>query len=73
MFTRSKAKVHLNFIDFNEASEAWRANKKYVGNGTYKYVCSEITQSGNHCKNNCLLQSDYCKIHSKKHAKSINA
>ena len=25
-------------IDFDEASEAWRANKIYEGNGTYRYV-----------------------------------
>ena len=25
-------------IDFDEASEAWRANKKSIGNGMFKYV-----------------------------------
>ena len=25
-------------IDFNEASEAWKANKRSIGNGSYKYV-----------------------------------
>jgi len=25
-------------IDFDEASDAWRANKKSVGNGMFKYV-----------------------------------
>ena len=32
-----KALYEVN-IDFDEASEAWRANKKYIGNGTYKYI-----------------------------------
>ena len=26
-------------IDFDAASEAWRTNKKSVGNGFYKYIC----------------------------------
>ena len=25
-------------IDFDDASEAWRANKKSIGNGQYKYI-----------------------------------
>ena len=29
-------------IDFDESSLAWKANKKYVGNGTYKYICNGI-------------------------------
>lgn len=32
-----KALYEVN-IDFDEASEAWRANKKYIGNGSYKYI-----------------------------------
>ena len=40
MNTRSQPKLQLYEvnIDFDEASEAWRANKKYIGNGTYKYI-----------------------------------
>lgn len=26
-------------IDFDAASEAWKANKCYIGNGSYRYVC----------------------------------
>jgi hypothetical protein len=33
----NKALYEIN-IDFDEASEAWRANKKYIGNGSYKYI-----------------------------------
>ena len=25
-------------IDFDDASKAWRANKKSIGNGQYKYI-----------------------------------
>jgi hypothetical protein len=53
-------------IDFNEASEAWKANKKYIGNGFYKYVCCGITKTGNKCNRKSLDSVDFCKIHIKK-------
>ena len=28
-------------IDFDEASKAWRANKRSIGNGHYRYLCSK--------------------------------
>ena len=34
-------------IDFDGASEAWKANKKSIGNGSYKYVCSQKIKNGN--------------------------
>ena len=52
-------------IDFDEASEAWRANKKPVGNGCYKYICSKETSSGNRCKREAIAGCDFCKIHRK--------
>ena len=51
-------------IDFDEASEAWKANKKYMGNGTYKYICLQKTKAGNPCKKEALPSSDFCKHHS---------
>ena len=63
MLTRSKSVCHFNFIDFNEASRAWRANKKSIGNGSYKYICCGITKSGNHCRRESIIYSDYCKTH----------
>jgi hypothetical protein len=65
MFTRSKVKRYSNYIDFNEASDAWRANKQSVGNGSYKYICCLTTQSGNKCKRESTINSDYCKMHTK--------
>jgi hypothetical protein len=53
-------------INFDEASEAWRANKKYVGNGHYKYICCQKTKSGNQCKRESLKFCDHCKMHSPK-------
>jgi hypothetical protein len=53
-------------INFDEASEAWRANKKYIGNGHYKYICCQKTKAGNQCKRESLKFCDYCKMHSPK-------
>ena len=50
-------------INFDEASEAWRANKKCIGNGHYKYICLQKTKSGNQCKRESLKFCDNCKIH----------
>ena len=52
-------------INFDEASECWRSNKKYIGNGHYKYICCQKTKSGNKCKRESLKFCDYCKMHSK--------
>ena len=27
-------------IDFDDATKKWRSNKKSIGNGSYKYICS---------------------------------
>lgn len=69
METRSKAKKQLYQvnIDFDEASESWRKNKKSVGNGCYKYICLQKTKTGNSCKSNSEKNSDFCKIHQIKH------
>ena len=53
-------------IDFDEASAAWRANKKPVANGTFKYICCGITKTGNKCNRQPLLNSEYCKTHTNK-------
>ena len=67
MNTRSQAKKQLNMnlyevkINFDEASQAWRANKKCIGNGQYKYICIQKTKSGNQCKRESLKFCDNCK------------
>jgi len=50
-------------IDFDEASEAWRQNKKKQPNGCYKYVCMGITKKGDPCKRLALNVEDFCKMH----------
>jgi hypothetical protein len=62
----SKTALYEVNIDFDEASKAWKANKKYIGNGSYKYVCCGITKTGNKCNKQSLEFVDYCKMHMKK-------
>jgi len=50
-------------INFDEASEAWRVNKKSIGNGHYKYICIQKTKTGNQCKRESLKSCDTCKMH----------
>ena len=71
MNTRSQTKYNNSAvdevnIDFDEASSAWRSNKKPVGDGTFKYICCGITKTGNKCVREPLQNSEYCKIHTKK-------
>ncbi len=72
MLTRSKVICYSNVIDFDAAGDAWRANKKSVGNGSYKYICSQITKVGTCCKRESIINSDYCKMHTKPPPKSMN-
>jgi len=51
-------------IDFDEASEAWRANKKSIGNGQYKYVCSKMVND-KRCGCNIIANKEMCRKHSK--------
>ena len=52
-------------IDFDEASTAWKANKRPTGNGCYKYVCSKINKNNKCCSSKCLPGENYCKTHLK--------
>lgn len=57
------------FIDFNEASSAWKANKKSIGNGQYKYVCKIATKRGE-CNRETKPGKYCCSMH-KKHEANI--
>jgi hypothetical protein len=52
-------------IDFDEASEAWRQNKKHVGQGHFKYICTIplAKKHGEKCGNSCYKDSQYCWAH----------
>jgi hypothetical protein len=49
-------------IDFDDASVAWRSNKKSVGNGCYKYICP-AEKNGIKCGKTCYKESEYCWQH----------
>jgi len=68
MYTRSQAKydskaIYSVDIDFDEASDAWRSNKKSIGNGQYKYMCLAITKSGINCKRESIAGFNFCSMH----------
>lgn len=50
-------------IDFDYASKMWNANKKKLGNGTYKYVCGALTKVGKPCQRNPCKNHKYCSQH----------
>jgi hypothetical protein len=61
-FSQTKQKYNVE-INFDEASEAWKTNKKYIGNGSYEYICLQKTKAGNPCKKKALPTCDFCKLH----------
>ena len=74
METRSQTKYQNSAlfdvnIDFDGASEAWRYNKKSIGNGSYKYICCVSKQNGEKCGIKCVNAEEYCRIHLKKNKK----
>lgn len=62
MQTRSQTRSQTLHIDFDEASVAWKANKKSIGNGCYKYVCCSV-KNMKKCTRTCLAGENYCKTH----------
>jgi hypothetical protein len=42
--TFSKSGLDVN-IDFDLASKAWRANKKYMGDGSFKYIRNKYKEN----------------------------
>lgn len=60
----TKSKSNLEFVyDFDYASECWKSNKKYVGNGCYKYMCQGVTKKGKPCVRTALQGELNCKMH----------
>jgi hypothetical protein len=52
-------------VDFDEASKAWRENKKSIGNGSFKYICC-ADKNGKKCGIKCIDREIYCRSHYKK-------
>ena len=71
MQTRSQTKYNYSIlyevnIDFDGASQAWKENKRSIGNGSYKYICCILNKNGKKCGIKCLTNEIYCKVHYKK-------
>ena len=72
MHTRSQSKsqsqklqIYTVDIDFDEASRAWKSNKKSIGNGQYQYVCEYISKTGKKCKKQPFQGCSHCNMHYK--------
>lgn len=52
-------------IDFDEASQAWRENKRQTPNGTFVYRCNYV-HANKKCINRCMGNMDVCYIHRNK-------
>lgn len=52
-------------IDFDTASITWRANKVYLGNGSFRYKCAA---RGFSCRKPPMRKCIYCKFHSEQAA-----
>ena len=69
MKTRSQTKYENSAlfevnIDFDAASKAWKANKKSIGNGMYKYICEKKSKKEKNA-NICFPDGEiYCKTRS---------
>ena len=55
-------------IDFDDASKCWKENKKSIGNGSYVYICNQLTKEGKPCRREVMkiVGAETCKCHSKK-------
>jgi len=63
MRTRSQCIVFEVNIDFDEASLAWKANKKSIGGGCYKYKCFHIGNKNSKCNKEPVPGKEYCNKH----------
>jgi hypothetical protein len=50
-------------IDFNDASLAWRANKRSIGGGCYTYKCPHVGNKNRKCRNEPIPSQEYCNKH----------
>jgi hypothetical protein len=61
--TYEKSALYEVNIDFDNASENWKANKRSIGNGSYRYVCAKKGKNNNCCISKCLPGEIYCRTH----------
>jgi hypothetical protein len=62
-YKQAEAPKFIVDIDFDDASECWKKNKKSIGNGSYKYICIQSKQDGTVCGNVCYKTSNMCWKH----------
>ena len=68
MITRNQSKMsnqkpYITYsvdIDLDEASRAWNANKRRIGNGEYVYICGKPMRNGRSCKKTQDSTSHIC-------------
>ena len=56
----SKLELKID-INFDEASSLWKANKKAMGNGMYRYICGRVSQKGKVCQKIPMGSCIFCK------------
>jgi hypothetical protein len=61
-FKEQKCEYEVN-IDFDEASAAWKANKKSTGGGCYKYICEHRNKNNKKCRGNPIPGENFCSKH----------
>ena len=52
-------------IDFDGASQAWRANKKQHANNHFSYICGAPTKGGKRCEKKPCNNLERCHLHKK--------
>jgi len=62
-FTDEEIVLFHDTIDFDAASNAWKANKVSKGNGTYTYACEGKKRDGCKCSLPVSGRTDFCRRH----------
>ena len=72
-------KVEFDYDFFDNASMAWKQNKKYLGNGVYVYLCEGVFKNGRCCLRKACRESlmdvcapqRLCKLHYQSYQKDL--
>lgn len=48
---------------FDACSQAWLANKRKMGNGTYRYTCDHLYSSTRRCGRDVFMKESLCRQH----------
>ena len=66
--SETNKQLYSNSIDFDSASRLWRRNKKYLGNGYFRYKCTHFSFRRNiFCENKLYNDRSFCKYHYEKY------